>query len=251
MTMFLVFIMIANVCGFVPSHRRQRVLASFSTDLDLTISTDEPVKKKRGRPRKIPENTDSSLGDEPIKPVKKKAAPKTKKTTSLKAYKAVPTIDMDRLHDQSRELWKTSLIIVRAEGLPGDDDFFDVIKKTCIEMYEDSMTISESRRTVDDVDDYDPEFPDDPDEDSEENGQLDPGSDGVQSDEEYDPELIEIWVESKGKVLRLFTRRIKNPVELTSEVQQTILDGVAEYMDEEHQLTVECFRDATNMPELS
>jgi hypothetical protein len=73
----------------------------------------------------------------------------------------------------------------------------------------------------------------------------------VDEDEEHDPELIEVWMESLGKVLRLMTRRVKSPKELTPELKQLILDGVAEYMDPDHYLMLECYRDETNMPELT
>jgi hypothetical protein len=67
----------------------------------------------------------------------------------------------------------------------------------------------------------------------------------------YDSELLEIWIETRGGVLRLLSRRAKTPVELTHEVESDILQGVADFMDPEQPLSFEIFRDSSNFPELS
>ena len=67
----------------------------------------------------------------------------------------------------------------------------------------------------------------------------------------YDPELLDMWIESKGGILRLASRRSKNPLVLSEEVKARIMDGIAEYMDPEQYLSFEVFRDPSNYPELS
>jgi hypothetical protein len=225
----------------------------------------QPQKKSRGRPRKIEGSNNQDVVSPPIR---------SRKDVSLKQRKKngnsqVPKLDENPM--TTHQTSKTTLVIVRTEGIQGDDFFFDKIKKECVKLYGDSLVISESRYFADDVVEIDDDFLPDEEIDfeqeqnsasnwhqeadgSEPDGSEPDGSvadDHILSDDSHDETLVEVWVESYGKIRRLCTRRETIPLNLTPEVMKKILDGVAEYMEKDHYLSIEVGRDIDNMPQLS
>ena len=97
----------------------------------------------------------------------------------------------------------------------------------------------------------------DDDSDAEDDGPVQEMAEANDDDEAYfdesayDPDLVEMWIETGGGVLRLLSRRAKTPVELGPVVFSEVMEGIAEYMDPEQEFVIEVFRDATNFPELS
>jgi len=179
-----------------------------------TVESEEP-KRPRGRPR-----------------LTNPAAPKTVKKKRL-------TIVEQQDEDENREILTPTLVIVAAEGLPGDHEVLDSIKERCTELYGNSLFINEFITAADD---------DDVAVDTSEGDSIDSS---IDTREDYDPALLEMWIETKAGVLRLMSRRSKNPLILSSEVVSEVMEGIAEYMDPDHYLTVEQFRDDTNRPDLS
>ena len=200
-----------------------------------------PLKRPVGRPRKATT-----------------ASTKTKKAPAKRAKRLT---EKEKGHiEDSRFVYTPSLVIVKGEGgLPGDREFFDSVKAKCNTLYGDKLAILET--------DMDPssdaeEEDEAEDAEAEENGVDDEGrsdegrsDDGaimqIQEDPPYDPEMIEMWIETQGGVLRLISRRAKNPLKMTTELECEVMEGIAEYMHPEHHLTFESFRDESNQPELS
>jgi len=67
----------------------------------------------------------------------------------------------------------------------------------------------------------------------------------------YDPELLDLWMESRGGVFRIAYRRSKKQLVFSEEVKAQIMSDIADYMDPEAHLTFEVFRDPLSYPELS
>lgn len=140
----------------------------------------------------------------------------------------------------------------------------DWIRSQCRELYGDNLCISEHVLN-DDEDDDDEEKADDAVE-AESSGDDTHDPENVASDVDadedenhenkdedipYDPELLDMWMESRGGVFRLAYRRSKKPLVFSEEIKAQIMADIAEYMDPEQYLTFEVFRDPLSYPELS
>lgn len=79
---------------------------------------------------------------------------------------------------------------------------------------------------------------------SEENMSNDP----VEGD---DPELLEMWVEHPGGVLRMFSRRVDSPRILTTSDADSIIADIVELVADTEGLAFQGMRDPTNYPEIS
>lgn len=66
----------------------------------------------------------------------------------------------------------------------------------------------------------------------------------------HDPEMIEMWLESKAGVHRLLHRSGKSPMVLTAAHETEILERVAEYMDPNRYLSVDWLRDPDLFPQV-
>jgi hypothetical protein len=134
----------------------------------------------------------------------------------------------------------------------------DWIRSQCRELYGDTLSICD--HVLGDEEAGDVDVAEGDEDDAQDQEDVDADGESVLEKERgnadnnelpYDPELLDIWIESKGGILRLASRRSKNPLVLSEEVKARIMAGIAEYMDPEQYLSFEVFRDPSNYPELS
>mmetsp|Transcript_8976 Transcript_8976/g.20227 ORF Transcript_8976/g.20227 Transcript_8976/m.20227 type:complete len:225 (+) Transcript_8976:102-776(+) len=180
---------------------------------------------------------ETTLRSSPIEDTETETKKRAPKKSKPKKKTRVSRFEKDEAN-AARKRAKPCLVIIRSlEGLPGDNVILDSIQAKCTELYGDALKIQYHELSDDD----------------DENGESEEyGDDGVALDEDRrDPEMLEMWIEAQTGVLRLMSRRSKNPLTLNSELEAEILEGIAEYMDEESSLTIDMFRDDSNHPELS
>lgn len=233
-------VVISSGWVFAPASKEGRFLRRYSTgatDMDGTTAG----KKRRGRPKKTP-----------IVGADDESATKRKSLAT-----AVAQIQEEDENDDLVAIIRPTLVIVSAEGLPGDAEVLDSIRSQVRQLYGTDINIvehvlNENNALAEDSDDEaetdnntEPKLEDDDVDDEGEEGNAD------KVNAAYDPELLEMWIENKGGVLRLASRRAKNPLALSEEVTGQIMEGIAEYMDENHFYSFEVFRDESNHPELS